>query len=89
MSVQIIYIAVWDDHDADIEVIPFLSEDLAVAWARSKILEVNSDPEDIDEELTESMRQAGWVYYGRYSLEDDSIRVMARPLHSSHTSTTG
>jgi hypothetical protein len=77
-----VYIAVWADRHTDTRVIPFVYAHDAIAWARDKVRSL--DPDYLDEELLEGMRDAGWLYYGCYSLEDDHIRVVPSPLHWSN-----
>lgn len=70
-----LYVAIWEDRHADAEPYVFSSADDAIAWARGKARECDWHGE-LDEELTGPMRSAGWLYYGQYSCEGDSLRVV-------------
>lgn len=86
MTNQTIYVVIQEDHSAGAHVTLFSDADVAVEWAKAQVRDNNSDPEDIDEELTDFMRQAGWLYYGRYSLEGDMFRVVSETVRSSFDS---
>lgn len=58
-----VYVALWVDRHADTEAHVFSSADTAISWARSKAREYDRHGE-LNEELTESMWDAGWLYYG-------------------------
>lgn len=75
-----IFIAIWDDHHADASVHAFSDKDEAIAWAKEKVREQLRDTWELNEELTQGMERAGWIYYGRYSCEGDSIRVVTVEL---------
>lgn len=79
---DMIYIAVWTDRHTDTRVIPFVFANDAIAWASGKVRSLG--PDYLDETLQEGMHQAGWLYYGCYSLEDDHIRVVPSPLYWSN-----
>lgn len=75
-----IYIVIIEDRHTDVDVIPYEDPDFAVEWAKREVRDRNSDPEDLDEELNDEMIHDGWLYYGCYSTEGDSIRVVKREL---------
>ena len=75
-----IYIVIWKDRHADTEVYPFSNPEEAIAFAKEKVEENCDYPEDLDEELSAPMIADGWIYYGCYSCEGDSIRVVTREL---------
>ena len=69
------YVAIWEDRHADTSVKVFSEQDTAIEWAQSKVRECDRHGE-LDETITESMLNAGWLYYGCYSCEGDNIRVV-------------
>lgn len=72
-----IYVGIIEDRHTDVNVEVFTSSDVAIAWARK--LAQSFGPVD-EPELNKSMVADGWVYYGVYSCEGDSIRVVRRTL---------
>jgi hypothetical protein len=56
----------------------FSKDEAAIAWARKMAQCYASGP--VDETLTDTMKAAGWLYYGCYSSEGDRITVVARSL---------
>jgi hypothetical protein len=81
-----VYPVLWNDRHADPDVYVFANADDAVRWAKSKVREL--EPSELDEELTPSMAAAGWLYYGRYSLEGDYIRVTSAEVKESFVEVT-
>lgn len=78
-----IFIVITDDRHCDTEVTPFAGRDKAVAFAEQEVSGNASHPELIepeDRELTGGMIRAGWIWYCRYSVEGDSVRVVRREL---------
>jgi hypothetical protein len=83
-----VYIVVVEDRHANAEVIPFTSEQEAIAFAGMEVDANARHPEDIEPEdrtLNESMKRDGWVWYCRYSGEGDSVRVLRRELRGQET----
>lgn len=76
-----IFIAVVQDRHTDVDVEPFTDANRAIAWAR-KLARDSSDG-DVDETLTESMKDDGWVYSGCYSCEGDSVHVVRKTLDAA------
>jgi hypothetical protein len=70
-----VFVAIWEDRHSDTEAKVFSTEEKAVEWAKRTVKE-NDRHDDLDETLNESMKEGGWVYYGRYSCEGDHIHVM-------------
>ena len=74
---QVVLVVQNDRHmDTDVTVFAELPKALEFAIdlvrkSRSK----DSEPEDFEEGLNESMVQSGWVYYKTYSCEGDYVRV--------------
>ncbi len=51
-----------------------------VAYRDGKQLPI-PDPDDADNQLTDEMKAAGWIYYGRYQDEHgDNVRVITIEL---------
>lgn len=79
-----LYTAIWNDRHSDTTVHSFSDRDAAIKWAKAKVKEcIEQWPgreDDLDEELTDSMKAGGWIYYGCYSCEGDSIRVVRHEL---------
>lgn len=76
-----VYVAIWNDRHSDTAVYAFTEADDAVRWSRDQIRALQ--PDDLDEELTDAMREAGCLYYGCYSYEGDNIRVVPTQLRQS------
>lgn len=74
-----VYVAIWDDRHRDTSVHTFDTAEGAIGWSRTQVRSLY--PDDLDEDLTPAMREAGWLYYGCYSLEGDNIRVVPSVLH--------
>lgn len=69
------WIVLIEDRHADVEALPFSSEERALAAARS------AAPDDArDEDLNPAMRADGWVLYLPYGPEGDLVRVIKRTL---------
>lgn len=75
-----LYVAIIEDRHSDVGVDVFSDEDTAIAWAR-KMAHASASG-SVDETLTKSMKDAGWVYFGSYSSEGDSVRVVRRMLNN-------
>jgi hypothetical protein len=78
-----IYIVIWEDRHADVEVIPFFFKKDALEYAKAEakdMMERYGPGEDTTEHLSKSMVKAGWCYYCCYSSEGDSIRVVEKDL---------
>lgn len=75
-----VYVMITEDRHADVDVAVFTDPDMAVAKARAEVQEYLRRPEDLDETLNAAMTADGWIYYGRYSVEGDSIRVVKREV---------
>jgi len=70
------YVVMSSDRHNDPMPFLFADRDTAMEWARAYVREHLSRPEDLDEELTAPMREAGWLYYGQYSVEGDHVFVI-------------
>lgn len=76
-----VWIVLIKDRHADVDALPFSTEDGAVAAARGWVAKLPLDPEDVREsELTPYMRSDGWVLYLPYGPEGDSVRVVKRQM---------
>jgi hypothetical protein len=73
-----IFVALVQDRHTDVDVAVFSKDDVAIAWARDMARRSASMP--LDETLTDSMKAAGWLYYGCYSSEGDHVRVMRKKM---------
>jgi hypothetical protein len=72
------WIVLIKNHLASIEALPFSSEERAIKAARAR---APVDAEGIaGEELTDSMRKDGWVFFLPYGSEGDCVRVVRRTL---------
>jgi hypothetical protein len=81
-----IYIVITQDRQSGVEVVPFSDEAAAIAFAGEEVGRNARHPEIIepeDRELNDSMRVSGWVWYCRYGVEGDSVRVVRRDLRGS------
>ncbi len=65
-----IYNVLWKDRHTDTTATPFLDKDKAISWAKKMAKDSCSHIEDLIEEQID-----GWLYYVRYSCEDDCLWV--------------
>ena len=65
-----VYAMLHHDRHTDPEIKVFHSKDAAVEYAREKAKDCCGYPEDYVEEQI-----ADWVFYAKYSCEDDYVRV--------------
>ena len=72
-----IYIVIWKDRHTDIGVYPFSTKELAIDWAQKQVdtMVAAYGPPDEEEELNETMIEAGWVFFYCYTCEGDYISV--------------
>jgi hypothetical protein len=78
-----IWIVLTEDRHADVEALPFSSEERAIEAARAR---APVDAEGIaGEELTDSMRKDGWVFFLPYGSEGDCVRVVKRTVDRDET----
>lgn len=68
------YVAVWQDRHSDTGVYVFSDKMAAIEWARKTAREYDREG-GLSEKMNTAMIRAGWIYYGVYSCEGDSIRV--------------
>jgi hypothetical protein len=64
------YVVVIEDRHADVEVRVFDNPERAIQVAREIATENARRPDDFEEEEVR-----GWLYFARYSCEDDSVHV--------------
>jgi hypothetical protein len=79
-----VYVIVHKDRHFGVEVEPFADRDTAV-WRALDYLEQYGDPTYDDltgAELNQFMRQDGWIFYGPYGNEGDSVTVIEKELQS-------
>lgn len=67
-----IYVAICNDRRVDVDVQVFTKPGPAIQYAKDFIPERY---DIIEQELTEEMKQNGWLYLADYSTEGDSVRV--------------
>jgi hypothetical protein len=80
-----IYLVITEDRHESTEVIPFTGADDAMAYAAQEVIANATRPELIRREayeLNAAMRAAGWIWYCRYGIESDSVRVVRRELRT-------
>lgn len=65
-----IYIAIGHDRHTDEIIKAYRNKDRAIQFCKDFADENQRSPGDLKEETIE-----GWVYYARYSTEDDFVRV--------------
>lgn len=70
-----IWIVLVEDRHADVDALPFTTEEAAIAAARA---EAPADAEE--QELTPAMRADRWVLDLLYGAEGDCVRVIRRTL---------
>ena len=69
------WIVLVEDRHADVDALPFSSEERAIEHART------AAPDDAESEhLTDGMRKDGWVFYLPYGPEGDCVRVVKRTM---------
>jgi hypothetical protein len=84
-----IWIVLVEDRHADVEALPFSTEQAAIEAARAEAEENARSPEDVTEEpLTPAMTADGWVLYLPYGTEGDCVRVVKRTLDGAITCRT-
>jgi len=72
-----IAVVIWEDRHCDTTVDAFVDTDEAVAWAKERAKEYCRYDEDLQEiEITQAMKQDGWVYAVDYSCENDGLTVV-------------
>ena len=79
MDMTTVAVVIYEDRHTDVKVEVFFNEQEAVAKARAFALDSawpNAPTETLTDDLTADMRAGGWVYYGLYSDEGDSVRVV-------------
>lgn len=73
-----VYVAMIDDRHVDPEAYVFTTEALAVGFARNEAFELARANTDVDESPVSPV--SGWLYHATYSVEGDSVWVVAREL---------
>ena len=74
-----LFAVIVEDRHCDVQVEVWDDEAAAVDRAKAIAREYCRDDEDYAER-----RIAGWVFYARYSCEDDSVRVVRVELHTAN-----
>jgi len=70
-----VYVVLINDRHADLEVELFTQPNVAIARARTLAKEYCRREEDYEE-----FRIANWLFYAKYSVEGDWVRVIEREL---------
>jgi len=73
-----LYTVIWEDHHCDVTAHPFTSPEKAVAEA--KRIAKKYAREESDYEEFNYGKDAGWIFYAKYSCESDSVRVVTTEL---------
>jgi len=78
-----VWIVLVEERHADVEALPFSTEDGAMAAARGAAMEnaVHGDVGWDAGELNDAMRRDGWVLYLPYGTEGDCVRVVKRRMN--------
>jgi hypothetical protein len=74
-----VFIAIHEDHHTDTEVKVFKYRDDAIGYAQDTAKEFDRFG-DLDENISEIMQKAGYLYYGRYSCEGDHLAVFEKEV---------
>lgn len=83
-----IYLVITQDRHTGVDVQPFGDQAEAEVYADQMVAASARHPEDItddDRVVTPAMASDDWVWYCRYSVEGDSVRVVRRPLLGGKT----
>jgi hypothetical protein len=75
-----VFVVVVEDRHADVDVEVWTDREAAINRGRELAKKYCRHPDDYEEEQI-----ADWLFYARYSCEDDSIRVIERPIHSPNS----
>lgn len=77
-----VWIVLVEDSHADVAALPFSSEAQAISEARAQAQANARHPDTIrwDEQLTQQMRDDGWVLYVPYGPEGDCVRIVKRAM---------
>ena len=65
----------WTDRHSDPTVHLFTDADAAIDWARAQAKKMDRHDDFKETELTDEMRNIGWIYDVQYSCEGDGLRV--------------
>jgi formylmethanofuran dehydrogenase subunit E-like metal-binding protein len=70
-----VYVAMINDRHADPEPTVFTTAEAAIAFARQKAIDYAHDPADVEYDDI-----PGWLFHARYSVEGDSVWVIAKEV---------
>lgn len=74
-----VWVAIINDRHTDTDAEVFTAPDAAVAWLKAEVASrVRHSRYAQDEELTEAMKRAGWIYYVDWSSEGDSAWIIEK-----------
>ena len=77
-----VYVVIIENRHSGVGVKVFAESEPAIASARSLATKLDRHGTP-DERMTHGMRQAGWLYYGRYSEESDSVYVVPAEVNDA------
>lgn len=77
-----VWIVLIEDRHADVEALPFSTENAARRYAWDAAGANASSPSDVgwEADLTPAMVRAGWVMFLPYGSESDCVRVVRREM---------
>jgi len=76
-----VYVVIDVDRHLDPDAFVFADLDSAMEWARTTAREKDLHGV-LDEELSDPMREIGWLYYACYSIEGDDLCVVEREVQT-------
>jgi hypothetical protein len=78
---ECLYVVIIEDRHSDVEVELYSDEIKAVERAKEICQEYSNGPEDINEYLTDDMKEEGWIYNATYSCESDGVSVIKKKIY--------
>lgn len=73
-----VWVAIINERHSDNDAEVFTAPDAAIDYVKKTVAGWARTPEDIEEELSDRMREAGWIYFVTWSSEDDSAWVIEK-----------
>lgn len=77
------FVVIWEDRHSDTTAHIFTCPEKAIDWAMAKARQYGNQHGELDEMVTDAMRDGGCLYYGCYSCEGDHLRVVECVLDST------
>jgi hypothetical protein len=75
-----IYIVIIENHHADTDAMPFLTEAAAISYAKQIALEYCRNEDDYAKGIRNSTIKDGWLWRANYACEGDNIRIIERDV---------